>query len=74
MTLILHGTAAVFVAMTSAALWHLRWVRRLPAMEQLDVHRRGQVGHSLLPVAAIHHLVEPAFVFIPRRPSVNSED
>ena len=35
MTLIFYATAAVFVAMTFAALWHLRWVRRLPAMEEL---------------------------------------
>ena len=35
MTLIFYATAAVFVAMTFAALWHLRWLRRLPAMEEL---------------------------------------
>ncbi len=32
-TLIFSGTAALFLAMTFAALWHLRWVRRLPALE-----------------------------------------
>jgi len=32
-TLIFSGTAALFLAMTLAALWHLRWVRRLPALE-----------------------------------------
>ena len=32
-TLILSGTAALFVAWTISALWHLRWVRRLPAWE-----------------------------------------
>jgi cellulose synthase/poly-beta-1,6-N-acetylglucosamine synthase-like glycosyltransferase len=32
-TLIFIGTAVVFLAMTIAALWHLRWVRRLPALE-----------------------------------------
>ena len=35
MTLIFSGTAAVFLAMTLAALWHLRWVRRLPTLEAL---------------------------------------
>ena len=32
-TLIFGGTAALFLAMTVAALWHLRWARRLPALE-----------------------------------------
>lgn len=34
-TLIFSGTAALFVGMTLAALWHLRWVRRLPSLESL---------------------------------------
>jgi hypothetical protein len=34
-TLIFGGTAAVFVAMTIAALFHLRWVRRLPSLRAL---------------------------------------
>src|SRR6516162_9285003 len=34
-TLIFCGTTAFFLAMTLAALWHLRWVRRLPALEAL---------------------------------------
>ena len=34
-TLIFSGTAVVFVAMTFSALWHLGWVRRLPALEAL---------------------------------------
>jgi glycosyltransferase involved in cell wall biosynthesis len=34
-TLIFSGTAAMFLAMTLAALWHLRWVRRLPPLEAL---------------------------------------
>jgi glycosyltransferase involved in cell wall biosynthesis len=33
--LIFAGTAALFLAMTLAALWHLRWARRLPALEVL---------------------------------------
>ena len=32
-TIIFGGTAALFPAMTLAVLWHLRWVRRLPALE-----------------------------------------
>lgn len=34
-TLIFCGTAALFLAMAIATLWHLRWVRRLPALEAL---------------------------------------
>jgi hypothetical protein len=34
-SLIFFGTTAFFLAMTLAALWHLRWVRRLPALEAL---------------------------------------
>src|SRR6266436_6018736 len=33
--LIFSGTTALFLSMTLAALWHLRWVRRLPALEAL---------------------------------------
>jgi cellulose synthase/poly-beta-1,6-N-acetylglucosamine synthase-like glycosyltransferase len=29
------GTTALFLSMTLAALWHLRWMRRLPALEAL---------------------------------------
>lgn len=39
-TLIFGGTAAMFLAMTLAALWHLRWVRRLPAMETFTATER----------------------------------
>src|SRR5437899_2000278 len=34
-TLIFCGTTALFLSMTLAALWHLRWVRRFPALEAL---------------------------------------
>jgi hypothetical protein len=34
-TLIFIGTAVMFLAMAFSALWHLRWVRRLPALEAL---------------------------------------
>ena len=35
MTLIFCGTTALILFTTLAALWHLRWVRRLPALEAL---------------------------------------
>lgn len=34
-TLIFIGTAGLFLAWTISALWHLRWVRRLPALKTL---------------------------------------
>lgn len=37
-TLIFGATAAVFLAMTIVTLWHLRWVRQLPALEHLPAH------------------------------------
>lgn len=36
MTLVFVATAGLFLAMTIAALWHLRWVRRLPTLEALS--------------------------------------
>jgi glycosyltransferase involved in cell wall biosynthesis len=39
-TLIFCGTAALFLSMTVGALWHLRWVRRLPALETLTAAER----------------------------------
>lgn len=33
LTLMFAGTAVLFVAGTLSCLWHLRWVRRLPALE-----------------------------------------
>jgi glycosyltransferase involved in cell wall biosynthesis len=38
MTLVFVGTATLFVAMTCGALWHLRWVQRLPVMEAIAGH------------------------------------
>ncbi len=35
MTLLFGGVAGVFLAMTGATLWRLRWVRRLPVLENL---------------------------------------
>src|SRR5437870_6601407 len=40
-TLLFSGTAALFLAMTFAALWHLRWVRRLPALETFTAADRS---------------------------------
>jgi cellulose synthase/poly-beta-1,6-N-acetylglucosamine synthase-like glycosyltransferase len=34
-TLVFCGTTALFLSMTLAALWHLRWVRQLPTLEAL---------------------------------------
>jgi glycosyltransferase involved in cell wall biosynthesis len=46
-TLIFSGTAWVFLAMTFAALWHLRWVRRLPPLGTLTLaERSGQPGRG----------------------------
>jgi len=39
-TLILSGTAAVFVAMATSALWHMRWMPRLPALETFNAVER----------------------------------
>ena len=41
-TLIFGGTAALFPAMALSALWHLRWVRRLPALEALTAAERSR--------------------------------
>src|SRR5688572_10086567 len=35
MTLLFGTTTALFLGMTYVTLWHLRWVRRLPALEML---------------------------------------
>lgn len=34
-TIIFYGTTVLFLSMTLAALWHLKWVRRLPELETL---------------------------------------
>ena len=50
MTLIFYGTAGLFLIWTLSGLWHLRWVRRLPALEKLTAaHSPG----SGLPEKAI---------------------
>src|SRR5262245_11560923 len=45
-TLMFGGTAALCLSMTIAALWHLRWVQRLPTLEALTA-----AGHSATPAA-----------------------
>jgi glycosyltransferase involved in cell wall biosynthesis len=50
-TLIFSGTAGLFVAAALASLWHLRWVRRLPALEKLPPSAGGQI-HCSVVVAA----------------------
>jgi hypothetical protein len=42
LTLLFGGTAAIFLAMTVASLFHLRWVRRLPSLGELTpAHENG---------------------------------
>jgi len=41
MPLAFVGTAIVFLAMTLVALWHLRWVRRLPSAAELPALTRS---------------------------------
>lgn len=45
LTLIFGGTAGLFVLWTISTLWHLRWVRRLPALETLTAP--GQSPHPV---------------------------
>jgi len=55
---IFSGTAVLFVMMSLAALWHLRWVQRLPALETLtpasgsDSLLRGQPIRCSVVIAA----------------------
>lgn len=41
LTLIFGGTAALFLGMTAAAVFHSRWARRLPSLEELCVTLPG---------------------------------
>lgn len=43
-TLIFGGTAAMFLAMTIVTLWHIRWVRRLPALDNLTTQMHPERG------------------------------
>ena len=40
LTLLFVGTAALFLAMTSSALFHLQWAQRLPALSDLGTADR----------------------------------
>src|SRR3972149_5386705 len=44
MLLLFSGTAGLFLIWTLSALWHIRWVRRLPALEALTGN--DQAGSS----------------------------
>jgi len=52
-TLIFSATTALFVAMTLAALWHLRWVRRLPSLEDLTVPHRSTLSTERQPRCSV---------------------
>lgn len=58
MILIFDGAAGLFLTWTFFALWHLRWVRRLPALETLTA-----VGHS---VASPEHRIRCSVVIAAR--------
>ena len=53
-TLLLGGTASIFLAMTAAALFHLRWARRLPSIgefkpyDQNESSRGNVIARALL--------------------------
>src|SRR6185503_1261930 len=51
-TLLFGGTAAMFLAMTAAALFHLRWARRLPLLRELKPasETNGSQDHVLCSV------------------------
>jgi len=49
-TLIFCGTTALFLSMTLAALWHLRWVRRLPALEALTTATEPDLSSTSEPI------------------------
>lgn len=48
MTFIFLGTAALFVAGACAALWHLRWLRRLPPLDSLTPEQAGASQRKFL--------------------------
>jgi len=43
-TVLFGGVAALFLAMTFAALFHLRWARRLPSLNELTAAPRIEEG------------------------------
>jgi len=46
LSLLFGGTAALFLAMTVAALFHLRWVKRLPSLAALSAESNAGSGHQ----------------------------
>lgn len=52
MTFIFCGTAGLFLAWTISAMWHLRWVRRLPALEALSSSAREERVRCSVVIAA----------------------
>src|SRR6185503_16150448 len=51
-TLIFGGTAGLFLIWTFCALWHIRWVRRLPALDVLPpTLNGGQIKCSVVMAA-----------------------
>src|SRR6266571_8688262 len=56
-TVLFGGIAAIFLAMTAASLFHLRWARRLPSLSELKVvHEAKSRGNeaSVAPCAETH--------------------
>src|SRR2546425_4860484 len=51
------GTAAVFLALTIAALWHLRWVRRLPALSAFTSSPAGRSEEHTSELQSLAYLV-----------------
>jgi glycosyltransferase involved in cell wall biosynthesis len=50
-TLIFSATAGLFVLWTIFALWHLRWVRRLPALETFPANETARARCSVVMAA-----------------------
>jgi len=46
-TLLFGGTAALFLGMSLSALWHLRWVRRLPGLETSPPTQRSAAAGAM---------------------------
>ena len=46
-TLLFGGTAALFLGMSLSALWHLRWVRRLPGLETSAPTQRSAAAGAM---------------------------
>src|SRR5215203_3597578 len=46
---VFYGTATLFVIWTFSALWHVRWVRRLPSLETLG----GSAANEPIPCSVV---------------------